>query len=1159
MQSNKEISAEESYKKFLDIMLYDVPLIQLDELVVKDVTGYGTTLDEKILEIERLRKLIIDQREQGAGYEINFVVNPVHRRKNPDNGLAVFIDEIEVTMSINGNKNIIPLRFSSVLELINGSWKVVHLHGSVAVNTEGDTWHKEEHLRKIEELEKLVSEKTEDLVKKNRELEIESALEKVRSSALTMKQPGDMVEVCRIISDQLHILGISNIRNVQTVIINEQKGMYLNYEYYAAYKKGVIEDIDYNKHPTVYTMVVEMKKSANSNFNGSMEGEELISFRKWRKKDNQFPDPLLDEVDSVYYYFYSIGLGGLGLTTYKILQQAGLEIFKRFHNVFTLAYRRFIDIEKAIAQARESQIELALERVRARTTAMQKSEELKEVIQAVYEQFINLKINVDHAGFVIDFIPKGDWHFWIADEQDIPSKITHPYFESVWANQFNEAKEKGFEFFTTNLNFEEKNKFYNELLSHVHGLPKVSKDFYLSCPGLAISTVLLENVSLYIENFSGTPYSDEVNATLVRFGKVFQQTYTRFLDLQKAEAQAREAEIQLALERVRARSLAMHHTTELQEVVNILAQQLHNMNLDINGGVFIAINDEVDTDIPLWASGGAADYVQKVTVPFLNKPVFIKLRDAIKRKNNFFTEEHSHKEKIELFKHLFKYPPWDSHSQHRKQELFSREGGYTRSVAISHYTSISITNHNGKKFSDEDNEILKRFGNVFEQSYIRFLDLQKAEAQAREAKIEAALEKVRSKTMAMQSSDELADTAAVVFQQLINLGIEPNRIYITIIKDESGTCEFWITDEDGSKVSSVFRMNLNENNSFKKMYAGWIQKKKSITIDMQGEELQEYFKQLSSLNVPFKGGLTQKRRLQYIAYFSKGFIGVVSPDETKFESIQLLERFAAVFNLTYTRFNDLKQAEAQNKIIQAANDRKTKELEEARQLQLSMLPKELPKLSNLEIAVYMKTATEVGGDYYDFNVTDDGTLTVAVGDATGHGMKAGTIVSMTKALFTSGGSRLDMKTFFNQINDTLKGIELGRLMMGFMMLKIKSNKLEFANAGMPPLFIYRKQSKEVEELMLNGMPLGAMRNFPYEIKELEISSDDTILLLSDGLPELKNEKHIQFGYEKVKNEFKSVAEKNPDEIVEHLKNSATQWINGIEPDDDVTLVVLKIK
>ena len=100
--------------------------------------------------------------------------------------------------------------------------------------------------------------------------------------------------------------------------------------------------------------------------------------------------------------------------------------------------------------------------------------------------------------------------------------------------------------------FEEKNRFYQDLFKLIPGVPEETKEYYFNCPGLAISTVLLENVGLYIENFSGIPYTDEENTTLMRFGKVFQQTYTRFLDLQKAEAQAREAQIEAALERVRA-------------------------------------------------------------------------------------------------------------------------------------------------------------------------------------------------------------------------------------------------------------------------------------------------------------------------------------------------------------------------------------------------------------------------------------------------------------------------------------------------------------------------------------------------------------------------------------------------------------------------------
>jgi len=166
---------------------------------------------------------------------------------------------------------------------------------------------------------------------------------------------------------------------------------------------------------------------------------------------------------------------------------------------------------------------------------------------------------------------------------------------------------------------------------------------------------------------------------------------------------------------------------------------------------------------------------------------------------------------------------------------------------------------------------------------------------------------------------------------------------------------------------------------------------------------------------------------------------------------------------------------------------------------------------------------------------------------------------MVKALFASSSSRLDMKSFFDQSSEALKGIELGRLMMAFMMIKIKSNKIEIANAGMPPLFIYRKIAKSVEEIQINGMPLGAVKNYPYEIKETEIVAGDTLLLLSDGMPELKNDKDEQFGYTRLKEKFLSVAEKESEGIISYLKEVGSSWTNYKEPDDDVTFVVIKIK
>jgi len=165
--------------------------------------------------------------------------------------------------------------------------------------------------------------------------------------------------------------------------------------------------------------------------------------------------------------------------------------------------------------------------------------------------------------------------------------------------------------------------------------------------------------------------------------------------------------------------------------------------------------------------------------------------------------------------------------------------------------------------------------------------------------------------MAMQKSEELAETSLVVFKQLLELGISPNRLFIGIIKDNASALEAWATNEDGSKIEQHFKLYTSKNKSIKKMVAGWKQQKKSTIIDMKGKELQAYFHYLNTvMHIPFINGLKQKRRVQSVAYFSGGLIGMAASEEQPKETIELLERFAAVFNLTYTRFNDLKIAEA---------------------------------------------------------------------------------------------------------------------------------------------------------------------------------------------------------------------------------------------------------
>lgn len=254
-----------------------------------------------------------------------------------------------------------------------------------------------------------------------------------------------------------------------------------------------------------------------------------------------------------------------------------------------------------------------------------------------------------------------------------------------------------------------------------------------------------------------------------------------------------------------------------------------------------------------------------------------------------------------------------------------------------------------------------------------------------------------------------------------------------------------------------------------------------------------------------------------------------------------------------------KAAEAEKRVLEVENERKTKELEEARALQLSMLPREVPKLPHLEIAVFMKTATEVGGDYYDFQLAPDGTLSVACGDATGHGMQAGTVVSLMKGLFTSDASRLDIRSFFNHSSLAIKNIKMGRLLMAFTLVKIRDKHVAFATAGMPPVFIYRGNNGTVDEVMLKGMPLGAMKNFPYVVYEEELKAGDLILLVSDGLPEQKNAAGEMFDYARVQEILKASAAATPEEIIAHLWSAAEKWMDGAIQEDDITMIAIRVK
>ncbi|MDZ7757652.1 PP2C family protein-serine/threonine phosphatase [Rhodohalobacter sp.] len=253
-----------------------------------------------------------------------------------------------------------------------------------------------------------------------------------------------------------------------------------------------------------------------------------------------------------------------------------------------------------------------------------------------------------------------------------------------------------------------------------------------------------------------------------------------------------------------------------------------------------------------------------------------------------------------------------------------------------------------------------------------------------------------------------------------------------------------------------------------------------------------------------------------------------------------------------------KEREIERRLLEAENRRKTTELEEARALQLSMLPKKMPSVNGYDLAVYMDTATEVGGDYYDYSTEQDGSIVLALGDATGHGLKAGIMVAAAKSYFHTLVHEVDLCTMLKRISSGLRNLNMHLMYMGFILAKCQGNRVQITIAGMPPVLYYSRKSNSVEQIVLKGLPLGGNVNFPYQTKELQLDRGDVLLLMSDGLMELFNQDRDILGMEKIEQVLLNSVDFSSADIIQQVNHLAETWTGGKDPEDDITLMVLKI-
>ncbi len=239
------------------------------------------------------------------------------------------------------------------------------------------------------------------------------------------------------------------------------------------------------------------------------------------------------------------------------------------------------------------------------------------------------------------------------------------------------------------------------------------------------------------------------------------------------------------------------------------------------------------------------------------------------------------------------------------------------------------------------------------------------------------------------------------------------------------------------------------------------------------------------------------------------------------------------------------------------NQRKKIEFEEAKKIQLSMLPAALSSNGCYDYAVLFRTADEVGGDYYDIKSYDNKNLKIVIGDATGHGLKAGLMVTIIKTLLLTLEDETEIITCFEKITKYLKILNLRLVYMCLMILYIKEDKLSWSSAGMPPLYHYKASENLIDEFVLKGMPLGVHKNFPYQTESIFLCLDDAVLICSDGILELFNSKKEMFGENKVKQIFSSIRLSTPAEVINLFSKEISKWTAARNISDDICIIIVK--
>jgi signal transduction histidine kinase/CheY-like chemotaxis protein/HAMP domain-containing protein len=627
--------------------------------------------------------------------------------------------------------------------------------------------------------------------------------------------------------------------------------------------------------------------------------------------------------------------------------------------------RRTEDLEQANnqlrAQQRELEIERELERVQATSAAMEKSNDLRSVIQQVKDSFIALDFEVNDTGINVFDLEKELMHSSMAGalsttlmtvsfadmrsldetnafaDKNFETLFNHWRGKRVWSRSYNREETVAF------LSGFEELGGYGEALEEASGVsPGEETERTLAAGGFSGIDVPFAQGTLFVTRLGVGRFTDEDIHLAERFTEVFALAFRRHLDLKAAEERAHQAELERAVERVRSTAMAMRSTQDIRRVVAVVHHELTGLGVETPATSIFFIDEEAQTELACGAitdpwTRGFTRAPESTEAAFVVEGTAVGLGMANKSGSTRPLSE-AGPESISAWRNqqVEKYGEMDVDLDHLEEHvrLLERVGvpeSEYRSCAEPYAGHWEVWNvpfrfgQVGFQLRDEDPaaiEMVSELAAGLELGYLRFLDFQRLEQQNQELELERSLERFRTAVAGMQTSGQLSEMAKEVCESLESHGVPLVGLSIGV---SVGDDLFQYHAYDGHKGLEEGPSAQPDRDWLRAWHAKQILQRRvdDALLREKIEELRQYGDRSAWLVEMLSDGMGSEPGWVVDAFYEHGSLGMRKDGGEAFteHQIHLLERFTEVFALGYRRHLDLLAAEERARQAELARAR----------------------------------------------------------------------------------------------------------------------------------------------------------------------------------------------------------------------------------------------